>query len=50
MKTCISTNKMVTNDFIEFHCPGCNERIVRSLDSRARSLEYKCPTCGFTGP
>ena len=50
MKVCITTNKVVTNDFVEFHCPQCNERIIRSLAARRNSLEYKCPSCGFTGP
>ena len=50
MKTCVTTNKVVTDDFVEFKCPNCGERIVRSLDSRRRSLEYACTGCGFKGP
>ncbi len=50
IKTCVTTNKVVTNDFIEFHCPGCNERIIRSLEARAKSLGYMCPSCKFEGP
>ncbi|MBI4210489.1 MAG: RNA-binding protein [Candidatus Diapherotrites archaeon] len=50
IKRCITTNKIVTNDFVEFHCPQCKERITRSLEARAKSLAYKCPGCGFTGP
>ncbi|HIH09333.1 MAG TPA: RNA-binding protein [Candidatus Diapherotrites archaeon] len=50
MKVCITTNKIVTNDFVEFHCPGCKQRIIRSLEARAKSLPYKCPDCGFSGP
>ncbi len=49
MKTCITTNKVLTDDFVEFKCPGCGERIARSLDARRRSLEYKCKSCGFAG-
>ena len=49
MRTCITTNKVVNDDFIEFRCPNCGERITRSLDARKRSLTYTCK-CGFTGP
>jgi len=50
MKTCVTTNKLITDDFVEFKCPKCKERIVRSLEARQRSLDYKCPGCEFTGP
>ena len=50
MRTCITTNKIVTNDFVEFKCPGCGNRIARSLKARTKSIDYKCPDCGFTGP
>ncbi len=49
MKVCITTNKILTDDFIEFKCPFCGEKIARSLDARRRSLPYKC-SCGFEGP
>ncbi|VVB99427.1 Uncharacterised protein [uncultured archaeon] len=49
MKTCITTNKVVSGDFIEFKCPGCGERLVRSIAAREKSMVYKCK-CGFTGP
>ncbi|MEM4257097.1 MAG: zinc finger domain-containing protein [Candidatus Diapherotrites archaeon] len=49
MKTCITTNKVLVDDFIEFKCPSCGSKIVRSLDARKRSLSYKC-SCGFEGP
>ncbi|MEK6957423.1 MAG: zinc finger domain-containing protein [archaeon] len=50
IKTCITTNKILTDDFIEFKCPGCGTKIDRSLDARKRSLVYKCKECGFEGP
>ncbi len=50
MKTCVTTNKIVTDDFVEFKCPQCGHHIVRSLEARTRSLDYKCPECTFTGP
>ena len=50
VKRCITTNKVVTDDFVEFKCPGCGERLVRSIHARVRSMDYKCPGCGFTGP
>jgi len=50
MKTCVTTNKILTDDFVEFKCPVCGARIDRSLDARKKSLEYKCPECGFMGP
>jgi len=49
MKTCITTNKVVTNDFVEFKCPQCGSRIIRSLEARNKALPYTC-TCGFTKP
>ena len=49
MKTCITTNKVVTNDFVEFKCPQCGSRIIRSLEARNKALPYTC-TCGFIGP
>ncbi len=50
MKTCVTTNKVVTDDFVEFKCPKCGERIIRSIAARERALSYKCPNCEFTGP
>ncbi|MFH1751517.1 MAG: zinc finger domain-containing protein [archaeon] len=50
VKVCSSCNKEVTNDFVEFECPGCSKkRIVRCEKCRALSKEYKC-SCGFVGP
>ena len=50
MKTCVTTNKILTDDFVEFKCPGCSAKISRSLPARQRSLEYACKECGFKGP
>jgi len=51
MKVCMTSNREVTDDFIEFKCPSCGkERIVRSLHSRQTSKPYACPECGFSGP
>lgn len=51
MKTCTTSNREVTTDFVEFKCPKCGEeKIVRSMHSRATALTYTCKSCGFTGP
>jgi len=50
MKTCISTNNVVTDDFVEFKCPKCGTRIVRSMLARKKSMPYTCKECGFMGP
>jgi predicted RNA-binding Zn-ribbon protein involved in translation (DUF1610 family) len=50
MKTCITTNKILTDDFIEFKCPECGTKIARSILARKKSLEYTCKECGFKGP
>ncbi|MBI4053628.1 MAG: RNA-binding protein [Candidatus Diapherotrites archaeon] len=51
MKVCMTSNREVTIDFIEFKCPACSkERIVRSLHSRQTAKPYVCPSCGFVGP
>ncbi len=51
MKTCTTSNREVTNDYVEFLCPSCgDEKIVRSMHSRVSAKTYTCPKCGFMGP
>ncbi|MBU1121006.1 MAG: zinc finger domain-containing protein [archaeon] len=51
MKKCISCNKEVTRDFVEFKCPKCGKAgITRCFKCRSTSKVYKCPQCGFEGP
>lgn len=50
-KRCQTCNKEVTDEFVEFSCPGCGEKkIVRCNICRKNNKEYSCKECGFTGP
>jgi len=50
MKKCISCNKEVGNNYVEFKCPGCKKtKMIRCENCRATSKSYKCE-CGFEGP
>jgi len=51
MIECTSCGKEVTNNYVEFKCPGCGEIDIRRCDNcRKRCTNYRCPECGFRGP
>ena len=51
MKACMSCNKEVSGNYLEFKCPKClKSNIVRCDHCRSMSKEYKCVNCGFEGP
>lgn len=50
LKKCVTTNKQITQDYIEFKCPLCGAKIARSLESRSAGKKYVCKECGFEGP
>ncbi|HLC36527.1 MAG TPA: zinc finger domain-containing protein [archaeon] len=51
VKVCVTTNKEVTSEYIEFKCPGClKANIVRSRIAKRKAAPYNCTECGFLGP
>ncbi len=47
---CVSCNKEVTDDYVEFKCPSCKRQMARCLACRDTVIKYKCPECDFEGP
>ena len=51
IKKCTTCGSDAVKKFTEFPCPGCaKNKIVRCDKCRNLTADYKCPSCGFTGP
>ncbi|MCL4375489.1 RNA-binding protein [Candidatus Marsarchaeota archaeon] len=47
-KVCISCGKL-SNQYVKFKCPACEEEIIRCYNCRETHIKYKSK-CGFEGP
>ncbi len=41
---------MAKNNFVEFECPECENKLIRCRMCKESSVNYKCSECDFMGP